>query len=151
MTIFKTTALAATIALGAISATAEDFPERPINLIAPFNAGGGTDLLLRGFAPHFAEAVGGDVFVSNMAGGSGTVAAGALAGQRPDGYQLGYFSITVSTIQPQIKDVPYNIDSWSPICSVAASPTLLTYFAIQNSACKSRSPPLPSFTLGSTT
>jgi tripartite-type tricarboxylate transporter receptor subunit TctC len=53
------------------------------------------------------------------------VAAGALAGQRPDGYQLGYFSITVSTIQPQINDVPYGLDSWSPICSVAASPTVL--------------------------
>lgn len=107
------------------AAHAQDFPERPINLVAPFNAGGGTDLLLRGFAPYFAEAVGGDVFVSNMAGGSGTVAAAALAGQRPDGHQLGYFSITVSTIQPQIKDVPYGVDSWTPICQVAASPTLL--------------------------
>jgi tripartite-type tricarboxylate transporter receptor subunit TctC len=48
-----------------------------------------------------------------------------LQGQRPDGYQLGYFSITVATIQPQIRDVPYGLDSWTPICSVAASPTLL--------------------------
>ena len=112
------------LVLSAGAAVAE-FPERPINLIAPFNAGGGTDLLLRGLAPHFSEAVGGDVFVSNMAGGSGTVAASALQGQRADGYQLGYFSLTVSTIQPQIRDVPYDVDSWTPICSVAASPTLL--------------------------
>ncbi len=104
---------------------ADDFPQRPINLIAPFNAGGGTDLLLRGFAPHFAEALDGDAYVSNMAGGSGTVGAAALAQQKPDGYQLGYWSITVSTIQPQIKDVPYGVDSWTPICSVAASPTIL--------------------------
>lgn len=119
----------ATIALGCLlavsSAGAQDFPKRPINLIAPFNAGGGTDLLLRGLAPHFAEAIGGDVFVSNMAGGSGTVAASALQGQRPDGYQMAYMSVTVSTIQPQIKNVPYGIDSWTPICSVAASPTML--------------------------
>lgn len=117
--------LAIVASLAASIASAQDFPERPINLIAPFNAGGGTDLLLRGFAPHFAEAIGGDVFVSNMAGGSGTVAASALQGQRPDGYQMAYMSITVSTIQPQIKDVPYGLDSWTPICSVAASPTLL--------------------------
>ncbi|PWJ21646.1 tripartite tricarboxylate transporter substrate binding protein [Jannaschia seohaensis] len=109
----------------AAPALAQDFPERPVNLVVPFNAGGGTDLLVRGFAPYLAEALGGDVFVSNMAGGSGTVAAGALAGQRPTGYQLGYWSVTVSTIQPQIKDVPYGIDSWEPICSVAASPTML--------------------------
>lgn len=117
------TAFAVVIAAG--SASAQDFPERPINLIAPFNAGGGTDLLLRGLAPHFAEAIGGDAFVSNMAGGSGTVAASALQGQRPDGYQMAYMSVTVSTIQPQIKDVPYGLDSWTPICSIAASPTML--------------------------
>lgn len=117
------TALAVVIAAG--SAAAQDFPQRPINLIAPFNAGGGTDLLLRGLAPHFAEAIGGEAFVSNMAGGSGTVAASALQGQRPDGYQLAYMSVTVSTIQPQIKDVPYGLDSWTPICSIAASPTML--------------------------
>lgn len=117
----------AAVALAASAATvsAEGFPERPINLVAPFNAGGGTDLLLRAFAPHMAEALGGDAFVSNMAGGSGTIAAGALAGQRPDGYQLGYWSVTVATVQPQIKDVPYGVDSWTPICSIAASPTVL--------------------------
>ena len=120
---FASTAIAMVFAAG--SAAAQDFPERPINLIAPFNAGGGTDLLLRGLAPHFAKAIGGDAFVSNMAGGSGTVAASALQGQRPDGYQLAYMSVTVSTIQPQIKDVPYGLDSWTPICSIAASPTML--------------------------
>lgn len=117
-------ALGAGAALLTGATAVQAFPERPINLVVPFNAGGGTDLLLRALAPHFAEAIDGDVFVSNTAGGSGTVAAGALAGQRPDGYQLGYWSITVSTIQPQVREAPYGIDSWTPICSVAASPTL---------------------------
>ena len=121
----RTVVVAFAAALSANTSLAQEFPERPINLVAPFNAGGGTDLLLRAFAPHFAEALDGDVFVSNMAGGSGTVGAAALSGQRPDGYQLGYWSVTVATVQPQIKDVPYGIDSWTPICSVAASPTVL--------------------------
>lgn len=115
------TAVAATFAAGAAVA---EFPQRPLNIVVPFNAGGGTDLLMRAFAPHFQEALGGDVFVSNMAGGSGTVAASALAGQRADGHQLGYWSITIATIQPQIRDVPYDVDSWTPICAVAASPTM---------------------------
>jgi tripartite-type tricarboxylate transporter receptor subunit TctC len=122
---FKATVAVTAITLGAGTAIAQEFPERPINLVAPFNAGGGTDLLLRAFAPHFAEALGGDAYVSNMAGGSGTVGAAALSGQRADGYQMGYWSVTVATIQPQIKDVPYGLDSWTPICSVAASPTVL--------------------------
>lgn len=115
----------AALVMSAGHASAQEFPQRPVNLVAPFNAGGGTDLLLRALAPHFAEALNGDAFVSNMAGGSGTVGAAALSGQKPDGYQLGYWSVTVSTIQPQIKDVPYGLDSWTPICSVAASPTVL--------------------------
>ncbi len=123
LTQFIAAAISAAFMAGA--ASADGYPERPINLIAPFNAGGGTDLLLRGLAPHFAEAIGSNAFVSNMAGGSGTVAASALQGQRPDGYQLAYMSVTVSTIQPQIKKVPYGLDSWTPICSIAASPTML--------------------------
>jgi len=115
-------AMAATIALAA--PVHAEFPEKPVTLIAPFNAGGGTDLLLRGFQAPFAEALGGKAVVQNMAGGSGTVAASHLAGVDADGYTLGYLSVTVSTIQPQIKNVPYDADSWSPICSVAASPTL---------------------------
>ena len=122
---FSTLTTVVGLALVGAPAFAQDFPNRPVNLIVPFNAGGGTDLLLRAFAPHFAAALGGDAYVSNMAGGSGTVAASALAQQKPDGYQLGYWSITVSTVQPQIKDVPYGVDSWTPICEVAASPTLL--------------------------
>lgn len=122
---FKASVAVVALTLSAGSAMAQEFPERPINLVAPFNAGGGTDLLLRAFAPHFAEALGGDAYVSNMAGGSGTVGAAALSGQRADGYQMGYWSVTVATIQPQIKDVPYGLDSWTPICSVAASPTVL--------------------------
>ena len=116
--------LATSAIFSLVNAAQAEFPDRPINLIAPFNAGGGTDLLLRAIAPHLADALGGDTYVSNMAGGSGTVGASSLAQQKPDGYQLGYWSVTVATIQPQIKDVPYDIDSWTPICSVAASPTL---------------------------
>ncbi|MGY6633441.1 MAG: tripartite tricarboxylate transporter substrate binding protein [Alkalilacustris sp.] len=128
-----TAILAAGAAATALSATAAlaDFPLRPLNIVVPFNAGGGTDLLMRAFAPHFEDALGGPVFVSNMDGGAGTVAASALAGQRPDGHQLGYWSITIATIQPQIRDVPYGVDSWSPICAVAASPTM--FFVAANS------------------
>jgi tripartite-type tricarboxylate transporter receptor subunit TctC len=130
--LIATLAASSLLALGAARA---EYPERPINLVVPFNAGGGTDLLLRGFAPHFAKAIAGDVFVSNMAGGSGTVAASALAQQKPDGYQLGYWSVTVATVQPQIKDVPYGLDSWTPICAVAASPAM--FFVKEDSPFKS--------------
>jgi len=80
-------ALAAAALLASPMAHAQ-YPERPINLVVPFNAGGGTDILIRGFAPELAKALDGNVFVSNTAGGGGTVAASALAQQKPDGYQV---------------------------------------------------------------
>jgi tripartite-type tricarboxylate transporter receptor subunit TctC len=46
-TLIKTSVAAVALMLGTNSVLAEDFPKRPINLVAPFNAGGGTDLLLR--------------------------------------------------------------------------------------------------------
>jgi len=120
----RRTALLVSAALIGAGPALADFPEKPVTLIAPFNAGGGTDLLLRGLQQPFADALGGKAVVQNMAGGSGTVAASHLAGVDADGYTLGYLSVTVATIQPQIKNVPYDADSWTPICSVAASPTL---------------------------
>jgi tripartite-type tricarboxylate transporter receptor subunit TctC len=67
----KTSAAVAALVFGTSAAVAADFHKRQINLVAPFNAGCGTDLLLRAFALHLAQALGGDAYVSNIAGGSG--------------------------------------------------------------------------------
>jgi len=87
------------LALTATAVIADDVPVRPVNPVAPFNAGGGADRLLPGLEPHPEEGIGAPVFVSDMAGGSGAVAASALKGRRPDGYRPGDFPITLPTVR----------------------------------------------------
>jgi len=81
-------------ALGSPLALAE-WPERPITLIVPWGAGGGTDATGRMIAALLKEELGQPVNVVNRTGGSGVVGHSAIANAKPDGYTLGV--ITVET------------------------------------------------------
>ena len=74
--------------LGAVPAFAE-YPERPVTIIVPWGAGGGTDTIIRIFAVGFEAAMGQPVNVVNRTGGSGVVGHSAIANARADGYTLG--------------------------------------------------------------
>lgn len=78
-------ALAALPAL-APAALAQAWPNRPITLIVPFAAGGGTDAFARPLAAQLDQQLGVRVLIENRAGAGGTVGAGAAAKAAPDGY-----------------------------------------------------------------
>jgi tripartite-type tricarboxylate transporter receptor subunit TctC len=78
-------ALAAAVALPALAA----YPERPIQIIVPWDAGGGTDISARIFAAGLEKELGVPVNVVNRSGGSGVVGHAAIANAEPDGYTLG--------------------------------------------------------------
>lgn len=78
----------ALVSLSAAPAYAE-YPERPVTIIVPWGAGGGTDTIIRIFAVGFEEAMGQPINVVNRTGGSGVVGHSAIANARPDGYTLG--------------------------------------------------------------
>ncbi|WP_273509946.1 tripartite tricarboxylate transporter substrate binding protein [Planktotalea frisia] len=81
-------ALAGALALGATTALAE-YPDRPVTIIVPWGAGGGTDTIIRLFSVGFEEAMGQPINVVNRTGGSGVVGHSAIANANPDGYTLG--------------------------------------------------------------
>lgn len=66
----------------------EGFPERPITIVVPFDAGGGTDLTARAMEEHASEACGTSVTISNVSGGAGAVGMQQVADAAPDGYTL---------------------------------------------------------------
>lgn len=67
----------------------EGYPERPIELIVPFAAGGGTDVGVRLLAPYIEEELGGaTINVVNREGGGGWIGWQALLAAEPDGYTL---------------------------------------------------------------
>ncbi len=66
-----------------------EFPSRPVTLIVPFPAGGGTDATLRIVSRFFQDMTGQPMTIENRPGGGTMVALSYLKNQKPDGYTLG--------------------------------------------------------------
>ena len=82
-TVFATTAYAA-------------YPERPIQLLVPWGAGGGTDALARLVGAELEKELGQPVNVVNRTGGSGVVGHTAIASGKPDGYTIGMITVEIT-------------------------------------------------------
>ena len=101
---FAATAAAATAApmLGFKTASAqESYPTRPIQVICPWGAGGGTDATARIVAALLEKDFGRPVSVVNRTGGSGVVGHSAIATGAPDGYTLGIITVEISMMHWQ--------------------------------------------------
>jgi tripartite-type tricarboxylate transporter receptor subunit TctC len=70
------------------SARAQDWPTRPVRILAPFTAGGTADILGRLVAQKVSDALGQNFVVENRTGGAGLIAAELIAKAPPDGYNL---------------------------------------------------------------
>lgn len=105
---------------------ARAWPDRPIQLIVPFPAGGTVDIAARGMAQVLGETLGVAVAVVNRDGAAGAIGARALATARPDGHTLGFAPAGPLTVQPQmVRDVGYTLASFRPVCQVFAGHFLL--------------------------
>ena len=107
-------------------ASAADYPTRPIRMIVPFVAGGGTDLLARFVSPRLGELLGQQVVVDNRGGAGSILGTQILAKSAADGYTLGVFD-TAFAINPSIADkLPYDAErDFIFIAIIATSPSLL--------------------------
>lgn len=106
------------------AAAQEHWPSRPITLIVPFGAGGGTDILARLLAQHMANALGQPVPVDNRAGASGTLGMAQLARARPDGYTLAIAPNGTYAMATALYDrLPYDAErSFAPVGLLATTP-----------------------------
>jgi tripartite-type tricarboxylate transporter receptor subunit TctC len=72
--------------------SAQTWPQRPIRMICPFPAGGGTDFIARLAAKHLSDRLGQQVYVENRGGANGAIGLQALMQSDPDGYTIGAIS-----------------------------------------------------------
>lgn len=87
---------------------AAEYPERPIEMVVPWGAGGGTDAVGRIFAQILQEELGKPVNVVNRTGGSGVVGHSAIAMAKPDGYTIGVMTIEIDMMHWQgLTDLTY--------------------------------------------
>jgi tripartite-type tricarboxylate transporter receptor subunit TctC len=131
MSIRTFAAAAAALLLGL--ATAPDgmaqggaFPQRPIRLVAPFAAGGNTDLLARITAAAMGDILGQQVVVENKTGSGSLIAAEFVAKSTPDGYTLLINSVAHAVGPALFAKLPFDpVKSFAPIALVATSPLIL--------------------------
>jgi len=116
-------ALFATAMLGTAPAHAADFPERPINMIVPFSAGGPTDNVARSLSEAMRPTLGQTVVVENKAGAGGTIGTSQVARAKPNGYDILLMHIGFSTAPSLYKNPGYDpYTSFEPIGLVVDVP-----------------------------
>jgi len=103
------------------------YPDKPIRLVVPFGAGGGTDVLARLLADRLARSLGVSVIVDNKPGAGGTIGTDSVAKARPDGYTLLMGTNATLALAPGLyRQLPYDpIGDLTPITSFASGPSVL--------------------------
>jgi tripartite-type tricarboxylate transporter receptor subunit TctC len=97
---FAVLALAAVIFAG--SASAQQWPARPLRIVVPFPPGNAGDVTARAIADKLAQRLGQPVIVDNRAGAQGAIGVAAVAKAQPDGYTLLVTSLSPLVITPAV-------------------------------------------------
>jgi tripartite-type tricarboxylate transporter receptor subunit TctC len=107
-------------------AQAQNYPNRPIRLISPFAAGGGSDVLARIIAAKLADRLGVPVVVENRPGAGAVIGIQTLARSAPDGYTLVLGSSVLAVAPTLYKKPPFDPKrDFAPVALVAQYPFLL--------------------------
>jgi tripartite-type tricarboxylate transporter receptor subunit TctC len=118
--------LASAFAVLATSATAQDFPARPVRVLVPYGTGGVTDITARIVTPRLAEALGQQVVVENRPGGASIPGTDAVAKAKPDGYTLLLTSTALAANPILFRKLPYDaVRDLAPVAFLAIVPTVL--------------------------
>lgn len=106
---------------------AQAWPSRPVTVIMPFAAGGGTDLLARALSADLSERLGQQFVVENRTGAGGNVGAGAVAKAAPDGYTILFGTPgPLANNKLMYKNLPFDPEqAFAPIVLIAKSPLII--------------------------
>jgi tripartite-type tricarboxylate transporter receptor subunit TctC len=108
------------------SVLAQTYPTRPIRIICPYVAGGGSDFVARTIAQKLTETIGQSVIVDNRPGGGTNIGAELVARAAPDGYTI-FLGGTPTTVNVTLyKKLPFDvINDFAPITMTTVAPNLL--------------------------
>ena len=110
------------------TAGAQAYPSRPIRVINPFAAGGGTDAFLRPLGAKVGTQMGQQWVIENLAGAGGTVGAAAAAKAAPDGYNLFCGAVHHTIAESLYTKLPYNVErDLVPITIIASVPHVVVF------------------------
>lgn len=116
---------AAALVAGPASAQARDFPSKPIELVVPFQPGGGTDALARAFADATRKHTTQSVIIVNKPGASGAIGWQDVINAKPDGYRLAVVTVEVTTL-PHMGLAKFSYEDLTPIARLNADQAAIT-------------------------
>lgn len=107
--------------------TAQAYPDRPVKIVVPYNAGGGTDILARAVANGVSEILKQPVIVENKAGASGMIGSDYVAKSSPDGYTMVMTAADTHSVNPHVyPNIRYDAKKdFRPIARVGILPYAL--------------------------
>ncbi len=108
-------------------ALSQTYPTKPARIIAPFPAGGGTDLFARAIAQKLSASLGQQFIIDNRSGAGGMIGSDMVAKAPPDGYLLLITSSSTHSINPHLAKKPlYDpIRDFTPVALIASAPNVL--------------------------
>jgi tripartite-type tricarboxylate transporter receptor subunit TctC len=111
--------------LPAAAAWADDYPAKPIELVVPASAGGGTDAMARNFAEIVKKHLPQPVVVNNKPGASGAIGMAEVLNSRPDGYKVSVV-IAELVILPHLGLSKFTYAEFAPVARLNADPSAIT-------------------------
>lgn len=102
-----------------------EFPDKPVNLVVAYGAGGGVDTISRAAVDALSSSLGQPVVVQNRPGAGGGLAVVALKSEKADGYTVVATTSTSLTFDPHAKDVGYTVDDFEYIAAFGVFPEAL--------------------------
>ncbi|TDT77030.1 tripartite-type tricarboxylate transporter receptor subunit TctC [Litoreibacter halocynthiae] len=109
----KFSAVSAMVIGLATAASAADYPERPINMVIPYGAGGATDISARTIAEPLGKAVGQSLIMANVTGAGGATGSVAVKNAKADGYTMLFARVGSHSVNPAMKaTLPYTLDDF---------------------------------------
>ena len=104
-------------------AFAQNWPDKPVRLVAPYPPGGQTDLVARFLADRLSPGLGQTVIVENKAGAQGIVGLEAVKNASPDGYSFVYVNVSNISINPHVHaKLPYDgLRDFAPVSQIGLS------------------------------
>src|SRR5688572_32546945 len=117
-------AVAAALAVAALSAFAQSYPSKPITFVIPFAAGGDSDLSGRNVAAHASKYLNNQPIVAvNRTGASGAIGTMAVKSAPPDGYTLLVARIATHAILPALESkLPYKWNEFTMLSLIELNP-----------------------------
>ena len=103
----------------------QSYPAKPIRIVVPYAAAGGTDTVTRLLAQKMTDSVGQQIVVENRPGANGIIGSDLVAKSAPDGYVL-LMTTNALTTNPWLYKLPYDSEKdFAPITITAAADNLL--------------------------